>query len=120
MKASCPFYLLAWLALQAPAPRLLLASTAYFQTIPCPLAESCSTPIPSEPPASPQPWLGNERGPVPGLQLYAREKNGAYGFGSEAGAAGFDPVARHPWERWQYFFGRRWLRDNEVRNIWLR
>ena len=125
-KASWTFYLLTWLALQSGVPGLLFASTAYFQRAACPLAESCSTPIPAEPPASPRPFPAppadsgsDERGPVPGLQLYAIEKNGAVWLGSRQGAARFDPMATDPWERWQYFFGRRWLRDNEVRNIWL-
>ena len=27
--------------------------------------------------------------------------------------------AEFGWDRWQYFYGQRWLQDNEVRNIWV-
>lgn len=63
------------------------------------------------------PWQGPEPGPVPGLRLYARERTGAVWLGSEQGAARFDAQARHPWHRWQYFAGKRWLPDDEVLNI---
>jgi hypothetical protein len=64
-----------------------------------------------------EPWTAAEAGPVPGLKLFAREKSGAVWLGSGQGAARFDPAARHRWDRWQYFQGRRWLRDDDVRNI---
>ncbi len=64
-----------------------------------------------------RPWLGQERGPVEGLKLFAQEKSGALWLGGEQGAARFDRHASFPWDRWQYFHGRRWLPDNSVRNI---
>jgi len=67
-----------------------------------------------ETPAS-QEWKG--KGPVPGLREFAREKAGAIWLGSDDGAARFDPKGSHRWDRWQYFYGRRWLADNAVRNI---
>jgi hypothetical protein len=65
------------------------------------------------------PWLNIERGPVEGLQILAREKSGVVWLGGTQGAARFDARAKHSWDRWQYFFGRRWLPDNEVQNIWV-
>ncbi len=62
-------------------------------------------------------WAGPEKGPVRGLREYAREKSGAVWLGSDEGAARFDPGATHRWDRWQYFWGRRWLADNAVRQI---
>lgn len=64
-------------------------------------------------------WTGREAGPVPGLRLFARERSGAVWLGGEQGAARFDARAKHPWDRWHYFFGRRWLKDNAVQNIWV-
>jgi hypothetical protein len=64
-----------------------------------------------------KPWLGKERGPVEGLMVFAQEKGGAVWLGSDQGAARFDRKADHRWDRWQYFFGRRWLQDNSVQNI---
>jgi len=64
-----------------------------------------------------KPWLGKERGPVEGLMVFAEEKSGAVWLGCDQGAARFDPRAGHPWDRWQYFHGRRWLPDNSVQNI---
>ena len=58
-----------------------------------------------------------ERGPVKDLKAYALESSGAVWLGSDQGAARFDPRAEFGWDRWQYFFGRRWLRDDKVRNI---
>ena len=66
-----------------------------------------------------KPWQSEERRPVDGLKLFAKEMSGALWLGSEQGAARFDPNATHRWDRWQYFFGPRWLRDNEIRNIWI-
>jgi hypothetical protein len=68
-------------------------------------------PVPGEP------WDDQERGPVAGLKVFAREKSGAVWFGGDQGAACFNPKADQRWERWQYFYGRRWLLDNEVRNV---
>ncbi|HAV61762.1 MAG TPA: hypothetical protein DCY13_05295, partial [Verrucomicrobiales bacterium] len=62
-------------------------------------------------------WHHPERGPLPDLQLYVREPGGVAWLGGPEGAARFDPSATHPWERWQFFAGQRWLRDNHVRNI---
>src|SRR6058998_2913150 len=56
-----------------------------------------------------QPWLGQERGPVEGLWLFAQEKSGALWLGGDQGAARFDRHASFRWDRWQYFHGRRWL-----------
>lgn len=64
-----------------------------------------------------KPWAGPEKGPVTGLQEMARERGGAIWLGSPEGAARFQPKAKHPWERWQYFWGKRWLADNVVKNI---
>jgi hypothetical protein len=64
-----------------------------------------------------KPWLGKERGPVEGLMIFAEEKSGAVWLGGDQGAARFDAKASHPWDRWQYFHGRRWLQDNSVQNI---
>ena len=63
------------------------------------------------------PWQNRERGPAEGLRVFARERSGAVWLGSEQGAARFDARAKFRWDRWQYFFGRRWLLDNHVRNI---
>jgi len=64
-----------------------------------------------------KPWMSNETGPVPGLREFSREKSGAIWLGGTNGAARFDPKAKHPWDRWQYFWGQRWLPDNDVRNV---
>jgi len=64
-----------------------------------------------------QPWKGDERGPVANLKVFASEKSGAVWLGSEEGAARFDAKAAHRWDRWQYFRGRRWLVDDDVRHI---
>ena len=67
--------------------------------------------------ADPQPWSGSEPGPVAHLKVFSREPSGAIWLGSEQGAARFDAKANDRWDRWQYFYGQRWLRDNDVRNI---
>ncbi len=64
-------------------------------------------------------WQSNERGPVEGLRLFAREKSGAIWLGGDQGAARFDARAKFRWDRWHYFYGRRWLLDDQVRNIHL-
>jgi len=64
-------------------------------------------------------WQNVERGPVGGLRLFAREKSGAVWLGGDQGAARFDAKAYFRWERWQYFYGRRWLLDDQIRNIHL-
>src|SRR5688572_32598029 len=64
-----------------------------------------------------KPWLSKERGPVEGLMVFAQEKSGAVWLGGDQGAARFDRKADHHWDRWQYFHGRRWLKDNSVQNI---
>jgi hypothetical protein len=69
--------------------------------------------------ANGQAWANRERGPVPGLKILARERSGAVWLGNDQGAARFDPKANHRWDRWQYFSGRRWLTDDEVKNIWV-
>ncbi len=68
-------------------------------------------------PSSTTAWNGSEPGPVDGLRVYAREKNGAVWLGSTNGAARFDARAKHRWDRWQYFHGRRWLADDDVHHI---
>ena len=65
------------------------------------------------------PWQNAERGPVDGLKVFAREKSGAVWLGSDEGAARFDPHTRFRWDRWQYFYGRRWLPGDKVLNIWV-
>lgn len=67
--------------------------------------------------AAPTPWDHWDRGPVKELKEFARTADGAVWLGGPQGAARFDPEATHPWDRWQYFWGRRWLADNDVRNI---
>src|SRR5260370_15059892 len=79
--------------------------------------ESPDVPAAARQEAPGEAWSAAEAGPVPGLKLFAREKSGAVWLGSGQGAARFDPAARHRWDRWQYFQGRRWLRDDDVRNI---
>ena len=66
-----------------------------------------------------KPWPNADRGPVEGLKLFAEEKSGAVWLGSSQGAARFNPKATHRWDRWQYFYGRRWLKDSDVKNIWV-
>ncbi len=67
--------------------------------------------------ARPTPWTNAERGPVPDLQFYARESSEVAWLGGPEGAARFDAAAKHPWDRWQFFAGPRWLRGNFVQNI---
>lgn len=66
-----------------------------------------------------QGWNSAERGPVPGLKEFVRSRNGVIWLGGDDGAARFDPKAKHRWNRWQYFWGQRWLPDNEVESIWV-
>jgi len=68
--------------------------------------------------STPASWSGDEAGPVANLRVYAKEKSGAIWLGSNEGAARFDAKARHRWDRWQYFYGRRWLLDDSVLNIY--
>ncbi len=69
--------------------------------------------------AQPSPWKGPEKGPVPGLQQYAQETQGVVWLGSEQGAARFNSRSSDPWDRWQYFAGRRYLGDDAVQQIWV-
>jgi hypothetical protein len=64
-----------------------------------------------------QPWTYPERGPVDSLRVFARTRDSVVWLGGPRGAARFDPEATERWERWQYFAGRRWLPDDEVRQI---
>jgi hypothetical protein len=64
-------------------------------------------------------WDSAERGPVAGLKEFFRSVNGVIWLGGSAGAARFDPRATHRWDRWQYFWGKRWLPDNQIENIWV-
>src|SRR5436190_14987760 len=64
-----------------------------------------------------QSWQQVEGGPVEGLKVFAREKSGAVWLGGDQGAARFDSRAKFQWDRWQYFYGRRWLLDDKVHNI---
>jgi hypothetical protein len=66
-----------------------------------------------------QPWQNAERGPVEGLKVFAREKSGTVWLGGDRGAALFDARAKFRWDRWQYFYGRRWLLDDQIRNIYV-
>lgn len=59
--------------------------------------------------ASPKPFEGLDRGPVPDLAIFSTSKDGIVWFGGNQGAARFDAKALHRWDRWQYFWGRRWL-----------
>jgi hypothetical protein len=61
-------------------------------------------------------WAG-EQAPVDGMKVFARESGGSVWLGSQHGAARFNSHAKHRWDRWQYFSGRRWLMDDDVRNI---
>jgi hypothetical protein len=81
--------------------------------------ENPQVPAPLRAEASGAPWTGPEPGPVAGLRLFAREREGAVWLGGPEGAARFDAQARHRWDRWQYFYGPRWLADNSVSNIWV-
>ena len=81
-------------------------------------SESIDVPFPVRQKPNGKPWTGTESGPVPGLKLFAVEKSGAVWLGGVQGAARFDSRARHRWDRWQYFCGRRWLLDDDVQNIW--
>jgi hypothetical protein len=64
-------------------------------------------------------WDGIERGPVPDLREYAHSEAGIVWLGNEQGAARHNPHEKHPWDRWQYFRGSRWLQDNNVSCIWV-
>ena len=64
-----------------------------------------------------EPWQNPERGPVEGMKVFASEKSGAVWLGGDQGAARFDSRAKFQWDRWQYFYGRRWLLDDKVHNI---
>ncbi len=74
-------------------------------------------PVAVRAPASAVPWLGAERGPVPDLMLFVRDPSGVAWLGGPEGAARFDADARHPWDRWQFFAGPRWLQDDFVQQI---
>jgi hypothetical protein len=82
-------------------------------------ADAIEVPFPVRQQSKGEPWMGKESGPVAGLKVFAKEKTGALWLGSDQGAARFDSRARHRWDRWQYFYGRRWLLDNDVQNIWV-
>ena len=60
-----------------------------------------------------------ETAPVADMLVYSTNEKGVLWLGSENGAARFDPQANHPWDRWQYFWGQRWLADNNIQNIWV-
>jgi hypothetical protein len=73
----------------------------------------------------------NDQPPVENLRIFNVEKSGALWLGGVYGAARFDPNAENLWDRWQYFYGQRWLQDNVVlnihveekeieRNVWIR
>src|SRR5262249_27683583 len=47
--------------------------------------------------ANAEAWTNAERGPVPGLKIFAHERFGAIWLGSDQGAARFDPKANHRW-----------------------
>ncbi len=64
-------------------------------------------------------WTSTEPGPVPRLKEFARSEDGVVWLGDDQGAARFDPQAKHRWDRWQYFWGQRWLPDNQIENIWI-
>ncbi|MBI3417406.1 MAG: hypothetical protein HY043_19100 [Verrucomicrobia bacterium] len=81
--------------------------------------QAAEVPLPVRQEAKPTAWESTEPGPVKGLKVFARERSGAVWLGNEQGAARFDEFAKHRWDRWQYFAGRRWLRDDDVRNIWV-
>lgn len=70
-------------------------------------------------PAQLKPWLSpsGERAPASNLRLLASESSGVRWLGSSMGAVRFDPAAAHPWDRWHYFAGKRWLPDDDVQNI---
>ena len=116
-------WLLGCRLLMTVLPLVLLAA----QLVSAP-TQKFSTQFPLDDPAVPRPvlaeptrekWSHAERGPVTNLQVFAREPEGTLWLGSEQGAARFDSKAPHPWDRWQYFFGRRYLADDAVQNIWF-
>jgi hypothetical protein len=101
-------------------PQVVSAAPQATQKLATHFAQSAdSVPFPVRQEAKAEPWQHAERGPVPGLKVFAREKSGAVWLGSEQGAARFAAKAKHRWDRWQYFWGRRWLLDNDVKNIWV-
>jgi hypothetical protein len=69
--------------------------------------------------AHPAAFESTETTPVADMRVYAKGDHGVLWLGSENGAARFDPYANHPWDRWQYFWGKRWLADNAIENIWV-
>jgi len=79
--------------------------------------DSTNVPGAIKPIVNGKPWLVKERGPVEGLIWFAQTKSGVVWLGGDQGAARFDAKAGHPWDRWQYFAGRRWLQDDAVQNI---
>src|SRR4030095_13449541 len=96
-------------------PGLICAENQKFATHFAPDAREVPAAVKAE--SSPTSWSG-EAGPVANLRVYAKEKSGAIWLGSNEGAARFDAKARHHWDRWQYFYGRRWLLDDSVLNIY--
>ena len=104
-----PWWILLLLPLLASAQTQKFASHFPFEATNVPAAVKAI--------ADGKPWLGRERGPVEGMMWFAQEKSGAVWLGGDQGAARFDRKASHPWDRWQYFHGRRWLADNSVQNI---
>jgi hypothetical protein len=81
--------------------------------------DALQVPFPVRQHPQPTPWTVPEPAPIHFMQRLAREPGGALWLGSTNGAARFDPNATHRWDRWQYFFGPRWLKDNAVHNIWI-
>ena len=54
--------------------------------------------------------------PIGGLAAIAITKDGAVWAGGREGLVRFTPAA-HPWDRWQYFAGQRYLPSDEVKAL---
>jgi hypothetical protein len=64
-------------------------------------------------------WRLQEIGPVVDLEFHDKSKDGVVWLGSKQGAARYNPYEKHPWDRWQYFAGKRWLADDAIEKIWI-
>src|SRR5437667_3101799 len=119
-----------WPSVKMRAARIFLWMANLMAACDCGLAQTqkITTHFPADAPEVPaearaeargQLWQSQERGPVEGMSVFAHEKSGAVWLGGDEGAARFDARAKFRWDRWQYFYGRRWLLDDKVRNIHL-
>jgi hypothetical protein len=61
----------------------------------------------------------NPEAPFDGLRSLCLDSRGKEWLGSTNGAVLFNRQSTDPWERWRVFAGKRWLVDDNVRNIWI-